>query len=421
MPHKKIAITLLFLLACFIAMPVHSQTGNTTIVIAAGTGKDEKSALDAALRAAVQQAVGTLIDAETWVKNDELVRDNILLHSAGFVERHERLGEPKKENGLVTVQIQAVVRRMQLTQEFERLGVRLPVGTKFKAPIDGEGLYAPVVTKDEADSTKNAIIDNANDRRNARAEKLEDVLQGYPESVLTAKLVSKPKYDEQKAQIVLDVLVAVDMEKYGQFVGNLNAVLRQVSERSTTKNFTAKKFSYKKEISLLKMGKFFQERAKSSPPCIAFARAWPIPNVSRELEAGKEFTVTYSVFDVGDAAYQIALKVAKRQVFLKIDLVDKNDATVLSTKLVSPAGVKLMVLSGGVINSRYGGIFFAPVLQQWASTFNNNCYGEWYNPATEWNTYPGTSAHVFTIRIDASPEDLREMKNIIMKFEAQDN
>src|ERR1700721_3602386 len=76
----------------------YSQTGKTdkkstdkkqadaaqTVVVAEGIGKDEKEALKAAFRDAVGRVVGTLVDAETLVKNDPVISEKILEFSGGF-------------------------------------------------------------------------------------------------------------------------------------------------------------------------------------------------------------------------------------------------------------------------------------------------------------------------------------------------
>ena len=69
-----------------IARMGQEQTGDTISVVATGIGKDRDEALKSALRAAVEQAVGVLVDAETLVTNDKLVTDKILTFSDGFVQ-----------------------------------------------------------------------------------------------------------------------------------------------------------------------------------------------------------------------------------------------------------------------------------------------------------------------------------------------
>src|SRR5580765_4148859 len=81
-------------LAAAAAHPAPGEDGKvpTTVVVAEGTGRDEKEARAAALRDAVSRVVGSLVDAETLVKNDRVIRDRVLEFSGGFVKTYDRLG-----------------------------------------------------------------------------------------------------------------------------------------------------------------------------------------------------------------------------------------------------------------------------------------------------------------------------------------
>ena len=76
-------------------------------------GATKEEALKDALRAAVRQVVGEVVDGETIVKNEELVKDQILTYSDGFVPEHKVTSE-RHENGLLHVGIQATVQRRSL-------------------------------------------------------------------------------------------------------------------------------------------------------------------------------------------------------------------------------------------------------------------------------------------------------------------
>src|SRR6516164_7487637 len=53
-------------------------------VIAEGVGTTADDALRDAFRAAVRQTVGTMVDAETLVKNDTVISDKVLTYSDGI-------------------------------------------------------------------------------------------------------------------------------------------------------------------------------------------------------------------------------------------------------------------------------------------------------------------------------------------------
>lgn len=101
-------------LCCSAVRAADDATSDLTTVVATGLGTDQDGALKNALKAAVEQAVGSMIDAKTVVENDEVISDKILSHSGGYVQKYDIIGEPKEENGLIKVKIQAQVRQMAL-------------------------------------------------------------------------------------------------------------------------------------------------------------------------------------------------------------------------------------------------------------------------------------------------------------------
>ena len=102
----------LTLLSLSLALTAFAQT----IVTKEGTGeaavvnKDEmkayEEAKDKALRAAVEQAAGVRIDADTVVVNNQLVRDQVFANTSGFVKKFD-IVEKKIEKGVATVKIKA--------------------------------------------------------------------------------------------------------------------------------------------------------------------------------------------------------------------------------------------------------------------------------------------------------------------------
>ena len=74
-------------------------------------------ALDDALRKAVEQTMGTFIDATTKVENYMVVEDRILNWSRGYVSNYQILSEFKKSPELYEVQIQATVDMSNLQKD----------------------------------------------------------------------------------------------------------------------------------------------------------------------------------------------------------------------------------------------------------------------------------------------------------------
>lgn len=112
-----------------------SIAADTQLVTATGYGMNVEEAKRAAVRAAVEAVVGTMVDAETLVENDKLVQEKILSYSAGLVEDVKFIGEPDTApSGLVTVRVQAKVVKTALVE-------RIQAATRAEATVDGESLY----------------------------------------------------------------------------------------------------------------------------------------------------------------------------------------------------------------------------------------------------------------------------------------
>ncbi len=79
-------------------------------------------ALDDALRKAVEQAVGTLIETETRVRNYEVLNDSIYAQSRGFVRSYRILSE-KHEDPLYRVTVEAAVAVGDLRSDLQALGL----------------------------------------------------------------------------------------------------------------------------------------------------------------------------------------------------------------------------------------------------------------------------------------------------------
>jgi hypothetical protein len=79
-------------------------------------------AIEDALRNAVEQATGSLIENETLVENYQLLSDKIYSQSKGYVQSYELLDE-KTEEGLYRVTIQATVASGELKNDLRALNI----------------------------------------------------------------------------------------------------------------------------------------------------------------------------------------------------------------------------------------------------------------------------------------------------------
>jgi len=79
-------------------------------------------ALQDALRQAVEQAVGTVVESNTLVQNFQLVENNVYTKTKGYVQRYTLLNE-RQEGSLYKVSVQAIVDMGSLERDLDALGL----------------------------------------------------------------------------------------------------------------------------------------------------------------------------------------------------------------------------------------------------------------------------------------------------------
>ena len=185
---------------------VETRPTDAIVMVAEGVGTDKDSALKDAFRNAVRQAVGALVDAETLVKNDQLIEDRVLTLSGGYIQKYGELSE-KIQASLVRVTIQAHVRRQGLLASLKAANIVVK-------PLDGQSMFSEAITK----------IQNRNDGQ----QLLNKVVEGYPAKVIRASVVRQPNVvaaGGDTSEVSYDLRVEVDVEKYDVFQNQLVAVL----------------------------------------------------------------------------------------------------------------------------------------------------------------------------------------------------
>jgi hypothetical protein len=177
-------------------------------VVSEGVGRGAEEALKDAFRNAVRQVVGAVVDAETLVKNDEIISDQVLTYGDGLIQSYQELSS-QEDRGLFHKRIAArVVRRSVIA----RLG-ELSVAAK---PVAGPDLAGSVLTRQEARENAAALLGKA-------LAELPKVL------VATTRPTTAADYDEGARLLRVDVSVLADAEKYAAFVQRVSRRLESIS------------------------------------------------------------------------------------------------------------------------------------------------------------------------------------------------
>ena len=179
---------------------------NNEVVIVEGIGDNIAEAKKDAMRNAVEQVVGALVDAQTRVENDELI-EQILTASGAYSEKSEVLSA-KKENGLVTIKLRATVVKLSLTKKL-KLG-----GGGQTLAVDGANLVDLASSKVDAEKSGAMFL--------ANFLKKEE----FPYSLLDTKVIEKPSITQKGNEVIytLKVEASVNRERYMDFVKRVKPI-----------------------------------------------------------------------------------------------------------------------------------------------------------------------------------------------------
>ncbi len=87
-------------------------------IVADGYGSTPDEALTAALQNAVEQAAGSYVSSMTEIENDEIVKDEVLSLSHGFIKEHRKLSESKFDDEYKVV-VAAIIVEKQMIKSLE--------------------------------------------------------------------------------------------------------------------------------------------------------------------------------------------------------------------------------------------------------------------------------------------------------------
>lgn len=201
--------------------PKAAAPADLVTVQAKGQGESVEAAKKDAVRNAIKQAVGELVDAKTLVENDELVEDKILTLSNAMVEKAD-YGEAKRSaDGLFEVPVTAVVKKGRLNQELKAVGIAT-------GAVKGDSLAAELFSGKE---------------RVANAEKFfAERFKDFPQNVMEAEVLKKEdgspdiNVNSTTGEVSVNCCVRVNLENYAAFAQALQELLGSVcTEQEKTK------------------------------------------------------------------------------------------------------------------------------------------------------------------------------------------
>lgn len=116
-----------FMILLVLVPAVWAQIPEKVIIaegMAAGTDlKARDEALNRALRRAVEQGVGTVIDSESMTQNYQLLSDKIYAQVKGYVKSYNIISDNSGADGIYKIKVEAVVAMAMLTKDLKALNI----------------------------------------------------------------------------------------------------------------------------------------------------------------------------------------------------------------------------------------------------------------------------------------------------------
>ena len=131
-----------------------SKSPSDIILTVSSSGKDKESAVQSALRSAIEQAFGAFISTKTELLNDKIILDGITSISSGNIKQFSIIEESVLPNGVYTITLKAVVSIAKLSGFVKAKGLKVEMeGNLFAVNIQQQILNE----RNEVKSLENAI------------------------------------------------------------------------------------------------------------------------------------------------------------------------------------------------------------------------------------------------------------------------
>lgn len=182
-----------------------------------GTTRDE--ALKDAYRDAVERAVGLFVDAEQMVKNDELIKDEILTQSNAYIKKCDVVKE-ETVGGIIKIGILAQVVRRPLSKRIKDV---MPPQT-YNLEAGALNVHAAMVTEMKRNDDAAALVKKLLSDFNPITQLMKVGLVSPKPTVLPVK------GDETRVNLAYLMKIELDERKYcEEFVPKFKQILDQVS------------------------------------------------------------------------------------------------------------------------------------------------------------------------------------------------
>jgi len=208
---KIVLCVLAGLIFCSSAFSADAEEPEKTMkVIVTGIGADADAARLNAIRNAVEQVIGVYVSADTLVKNQAILKDEILGYSGGYVGDTRIVSEEHDRDGLIAVTIEADVVASKLKRKLEFLNIAV-------RNVEGKTLFNEATGRME--------------EKRSGAALLEKFISKYPQAAYNIE-VGAPQIksvDQATGKATLGISLKIRWDQ--AFLHELRSVMEQVARQ----------------------------------------------------------------------------------------------------------------------------------------------------------------------------------------------
>lgn len=164
-------------------------------------------AISDALRNAVEQALGTYIESQTIIDNYQLIEDNILSKSKGYVKSYKIISE-KQDEGLYRVKIMAIVDNAKIEDDLSALKILILEKDRPRMLILANEEFLEDLLIEKFSDKGFPILDQKKLKENMRKEELRLIFEGANDTLIAryglregAEMILIAKYKENDKKI----------------------------------------------------------------------------------------------------------------------------------------------------------------------------------------------------------------------------
>lgn len=185
------------------------KTSQAKTIVTTGYGENKEEALKNAFKSAVERYVGVLVDADTVVKNNKVIKDEILTASNGYIQSYDEIST-KKSGDLIEVEIKALVKYQEVFDKVKSLDIATSAINNTK------DIYAKVISKRVAKEDAEKILKKSIEDLMSSKSIREILVLG-----ITDVNVDEDGIKDNKIPVTISYMMEINYKVYKQKIAQL--------------------------------------------------------------------------------------------------------------------------------------------------------------------------------------------------------